>query len=78
MRTWTGRNCGAADLTGVDLTNAYMYATNMDNADLTGANLTNADLTWAGVRNANLSGLDLSNLLAYVGAKLERCLLRLP
>ena len=63
-----GAKLEGSNLTSTDLGGANLDGANLDNADLTGANLTNADLTWAGVRNANLSGLDLSNLLAYVGA----------
>jgi len=60
-----------ANLTGADLTDAYLYGANLTNADLTdawlsfanlaGAHLYNADLTGADLYGANLTNADLTD-----------------
>ncbi len=54
------------NLTGADLTGAYLLDTdltlaNLSGAELSGANLTAADLTGADLTDASLTGADLSH-----------------
>ena len=49
-----------ANLSGADLSGAYLYGANLSGADLSGANLYVANLSWANLSGANLSGANLS------------------
>jgi len=48
-----------ADLSGADLTNAYLTSANLAGADLTNAYLTSANLTNANLRNVKLTNANL-------------------
>lgn len=49
------------DLSGQNLTNAYMSYGNLTGTDLSDANLTSANLSYADLAGANLSGADLTD-----------------
>ena len=71
-----------ADLSGADLSGAYLFradliGANLIRADLSDANLIGADLSWADLSGANLSGADLSEA-NLIGANLSEATGLLP
>ena len=56
-----GANLTCADLSGANLSRAYLRCANLTCAKLSGTNLTNADLTSANLTGANLSRADLTD-----------------
>ena len=61
---WLMRDCDGwenmrADLSGADLSGAYMYRANLSGADLSGAYMSGAYLSGANLYMANLTGADL-------------------
>jgi hypothetical protein len=72
VRVAVGRkeNLTRANLTGADLSDAYLTRADLSGADLSGAYLSDAYLTYADLSGANLTGADLSR--AYLsGADLS-------
>ena len=58
IAAWEG---GPLDLSGADLSGAYLPHVDLSHSDLSGANLSNADLSYSDLSGANLSNANLSN-----------------
>jgi len=67
----TGAYLSRADLSGADLTGAYLTGANLSRANLTGAYLSGADLSGANLTGANLSRAKIN------GEPVTRCFARI-